>query len=243
MWDGGIIALAQPPQPPYNDAADDSHHTAPNAHNDRPRTQMTVHEPKRPLTDKNDHAESRCHVTDGNVATKWQTMTLVVVRRSCLVSHGTLVPTSLTDNQTTNDNICCHSGARDDNTAGRHRDYGTTTRQERRTMTHQHATAKPCDDTQQRWCDNTRRQQRGTTTRCQHRTMTDHPHVGMRLTTPFSIPLLISIPIPFPFPSTSSPSLQHPPFPSTSPLPFNIPLPSLQNPSFLIPLPSPSPLP
>ena len=137
---------------------DDSHHTAPNAHNEvqqtppptnangRSQTQTTAHEPKRPLTDENDHAESRCHIADGDVATKRRTTTLVIVGHSSLVSHGTLVPTSLTDNQTTND-ICRRSGPRDDNTGGRH---GTTTRQERGTTTRQHATAKPRDDAQRR---------------------------------------------------------------------------------------------
>ena len=224
----------QPPQPPHNDAADDSHHTAPNAHNEvqrtppptnangRSRTQTTAHEPKRPPTDENDHAESRCHAADGDVVTKRRTTTLVVVRRFSLVSHGTLVPTSPTDNQTTND-ICRRSGPRDDNTGGRHGDHGTTTRQERGTTTRQHATAKPRDDAQRRRRDNTRRQRRGTTMRCQHRTTTDRPHAGLRLTTPFSVPLPINTPIPILFPSTSSPSLQHPP------LPLNIP-PSLQHP-------------
>ena len=115
---------------------------------DRPQTPMAAHKPKRPQTDEKDHAESRCHVADGDMATKQQTMTLVVVRRSCLVSHGRLVPTSLTDNQMTNNDICRCSGARDDNTGGQHGDHGTMIWQERGMMTHQHATAKPSDNAQ-----------------------------------------------------------------------------------------------
>ena len=187
----------QPPQPPHNDAADDSHHTAPNTHNEVqwtwpptnanscPWTQTTTHEPKWPLMDGNDHVEARCHIADGDVATKWWMTAFVVVRRACLVSHGRLVPTSLTDNQTMNDDIghhsltCHNDGTGDNNTDGWHRDHGTTTWQERRTMMHQHATTKPCDNAQQWQCNNTIRQWCRMMTRCQCRTTTDHPHGGL----------------------------------------------------------------
>ena len=61
-----------------------------------------AHEPKRPLMDRNDHAESRCHVTDGDMATKQRTTTLVIVCHSCLVSHVILfqLPSLTTRRQT-----------------------------------------------------------------------------------------------------------------------------------------------
>ena len=75
----------------------------------------------------------------------------------------------------------------------------------------------------------------------EHTTTTDHPHVGMRLTTPPS-PFPLTPPFPptsFPFPSTPLfpyPSSLNIPLPFNTPLSFNILPPSLLD----IPLPSPS---
>ena len=222
--------------------------------NNFPQTQMTAHRWKHSHTF---HAESRCHVADGDMATKQQMMTLVIVHRSCLVSH---IPDSfqpLTDNQMTNDNICCHSlthhndGAWDNNTGRRHRDHGTMTQQGCRTPTH---TARTQDDdtathNDTQWWqhgmkthNNTQQQQHGSKTHNdEHTTTTDHPHVGMRLTTPPS-PFPLTPPFPptsFPFPSTPLfpyPSSLNIPLPFNTPLSFNILPPSLLD----IPLPSPS---
>ena len=219
---------------------------------DRPQTPMAAHEPKRLPTNPNDHSqmETFTHISCGiQVPHRWwrrgnQTMNDDIGHHSSFLfgeSHPRFIPTPLTDNQMTNDDICrhlltCHNdGAWDNNTGWQHRDHGTTTWQGCGMPTHM---ARTQDDdtpthnnTQRRWCgtkihNNAQQQQHGSKI-CndEHMTMTDHPHVGMRLTTP---------PSPFqltpPFPSTSSP------FPSTSP-------PSLQHPSFLIPLPSTSPFP
>ena len=201
--------------------------------NDCPRTPMTTHRWKHSHTF---HAESRCHVADGDMATnneRWHWSSFVVsVWWVTSQIHSNSAHWQPDDERRHLSSFIDTSQwwrMRQQHRSMTQRPWNNNTARMRDANTHGKDTGQRHTNTQQHttmmtWNKDT--QQCGSKIRNdEHMTMTDHPHVGMRLTTP---------PSPFrltpPFPSTSSP------FPSTSP-------PSLQHPSFLIPLPSTSPFP